>query len=159
MTGMDPGRFWAVVSPLRRALLAAAREREGLPDLPEAQVEVLRLLPRGTTAAPGDLARLLGVRRSTISNLLATMEASGLVGRQRHSHDGRRVEVAASERALSLVERFDVAAAELVTSAVRSLPPEQQRAVADALPALEALRDHFTESRRAGAPVRAEEAS
>jgi len=62
----DAARLAAVISPLRRALLAAAREQEGLPDIPDAQIEIIRALPRGTVAAPGELAETLGLGRSTI---------------------------------------------------------------------------------------------
>ena len=44
---LDPARLAAVISPLRRDLLAGARAAEHLPDIPDAQIEVIRALPRG----------------------------------------------------------------------------------------------------------------
>ncbi|GAA5202702.1 MarR family winged helix-turn-helix transcriptional regulator [Microbacterium jejuense] len=146
----DAARLTAVVSPLRRALLAAAREREGLPDIPDAQIEVLRALPRGTVAAPGELATTLGLGRSTISNLLAAMERAGLVTRQPRTDDRRGVEVAASPDALGYFERFDAASAAIMTDAATRLSAGDLAALAGAVPALERLRDVLVTQQRGG---------
>lgn len=144
----DAGRLAAVVSPLRRALLAAAREREGLPDVPDAQIEVLRALPRGTVASPGGLAASLGLGRSTISNLLAAMERAGLVARRARTDDRRQVDVVASAEALGYFDRFDRAAGEIVADAAASLSTDDVAALEAAVPALERLRDVLVEQRR-----------
>lgn len=141
MSEPDAGRLAAVVSPLRRRLLGAARSRDHLPDLPDAQIEVIRALPAGTVLAPSALADRLGVQRSTISNLLKAMERSGLVVRRAASGDGRGVEVQASDRALDVFARFDRAAAEVVADAAAGLGPADRAAIAAAIPALERLRD------------------
>ena len=145
----DAGRLAAVVSPLRRALLAAAREREGLPDIPDAQIEVLRSLPRGAVASPGGLAESLGLGRSTISNLLASMERAGLVARRARTDDRRQVDVVASAEALGYFDRFDHASATIVADAAASLSAEDRAALEAAVPALERLRDALVDQRRA----------
>lgn len=145
----DAGRLAAVVSPLRRALLAAAREQEALPDIPDAQIEVLRALPLGTVASPGGLAESLGLGRSTISNLLAAMERSGLVARRPRTDDRRQVDVVASAEALGYFDRFDRASAEIVAGAAASLSASDRAALEAAVPALERLRDALVEQRRA----------
>lgn len=147
----DAGRLAAVVSPLRRALLAAAREREGLPDIPDAQIEVIRALPRGTVSSPSALARSLGLGRSTISNLLAGMERSGLVARRARTDDRRQVDVEASAEALTYFDRFDRAAAAIVADAAASLSPHDLTALEAAVPALERLRDVLVARRGTGA--------
>ncbi|KHK96085.1 hypothetical protein LK09_17290 [Microbacterium mangrovi] len=141
MTELDAGRLAAVVSPLRRMLLGAARSREQLPEIPDAQIEVIRALPAGTVLAPSVLADRLGVQRSTVSNLLKSMERAGLVERRAAAGDGRGVEVEASARALDLFGRFDLAAAAVVTEAATALSDEDRAAIAAAIPALERLRD------------------
>lgn len=151
---LDAARLTAVVSPLRRALLAAAREREGLPDIPDAQIEILRALPRGTVAAPGELAATLGLGRSTVSNLLAAMERAGLVTRTPRTDDRRGVAVAASPQALSYFERFDAASAEIMRDAATRLSAGDLSALAGAVPALERLRDVLV-ARQHGAPASA----
>ncbi len=141
MSAFDPARLAAVISPLRRTLLAAARAAERLPEIPDAQIEVIRALPRGTVATSGELAARLGLNRSTVSNLLTAMEAAGLVARRQHTGDRRRVEIAATARALDLFDRFDHASAALVSAAAATLPDGDRAALAAALPALERLRD------------------
>lgn len=136
---IDAARLTAVISPLRRALLSAARAAERLPEIPDAQVEVIRALPAGTTTSPGELASTLGVGRSTISNLLASMERSGLVSRTRRDDDRRSIDVQATREALDLFSRFDRASIALLTNAVSTLSAADQRALTDAVPALERL--------------------
>lgn len=147
------GRLAAVISPLRRTLLTAARERGGLPDIPDAQIEIVRaLLPgagtgaAGTGAAgfgvergPAELAEALHLSRPTVSNLLRAMEADGLVERRKAAGDGRRVVVVASARAIDLFRRFDEAAGALLREALGTLHPDDRSAVAAAVPALERL--------------------
>lgn len=133
-------RLAAVISPLRRALLAAARKREDLPDIPDAQIEVIRALPHGEAVSPSGLAQALGLGRSTISNLLASMERSGLVVRRPRTDDRRQVDVMASPQALDYFARFDRASAEIVADAAASLSDTDRAALEAAVPALERLR-------------------
>ena len=55
---LDASRLASVISPLRRVLLASARAAEHLPEIPDAQVEVIRALPRGVVSSPGELAEI-----------------------------------------------------------------------------------------------------
>ncbi|MBS1673796.1 MAG: MarR family transcriptional regulator [Actinobacteria bacterium] len=145
------GRLAAVISPLRRTLLSAARERGGLPDVPDAQIEMVRaLLPPSGAAerGPAELAEALHLNRSTISNLLGVMEADGLVERGRAAGDGRRVVVAPSPRAVELFRRFDDAAGEILREALDTLDPADRAAVAAAIPALERLAEALKETAR-----------
>jgi DNA-binding MarR family transcriptional regulator len=140
--GDAENRLAAVISPLRRTLLAAARERGELPDIPDAQIEVVRaLLPSSGSAerGPAELAEALHLNRSTVSNLLGALEADGLVERRRADGDGRRVVVVLSPRALDLFGRFDQAAGELLRDALETLDPADREAVTAAVPALEKL--------------------
>ncbi|MEV6345325.1 helix-turn-helix domain-containing protein [Actinoplanes sp. NPDC051851] len=141
MDELDPARLAAVISPLRRTLLGAARAAEHLPEIPDAQIEILRALPRGVVSAPGELARRLGLGRSTVSNLLTVMETSGLIERRPAPGDRRHVEVLATATALDLFDRFDLASGVLVARAVAALDIEDRAALAAAVPALERLRE------------------
>ncbi|WP_175525318.1 MarR family transcriptional regulator [Microbacterium sp. cf046] len=138
---VDAVRLAAIISPLRRTLLTAARSAQKLPEIPDSQVEIVRSLPRGTTSGPGELAERLGLSRSAVSNLLGAMEERDLIVRRPREEDRRQVDVIATERALSLFERFDRASAALVAGAAARLSPEDQAALAAAVPALERLRD------------------
>ncbi len=141
MSDFDPARLAAVISPLRRTLLAAARRAERLPEIPDAQIEIIRALPRGTATTPGELAERLNLSRPTVSNLLRAMDVAGLVTRAPHAGDRRQVQVCVSAKALDLFERFDLAGAALVADAAATMPAADRRALAAALPALERLRD------------------
>ncbi len=145
---LDTRRLAALISPLRRSLLALTRETEGLPDVPDSHVEVLRALPRGTVSTPGALALRLGLRKSTMSNLLTAMEAAGLVVRRPSQDDRRRVEVLASPLALSIFDRFDATSARLLAEAAATLRPDDIAALTAAVPALERLGDALADRRR-----------
>lgn len=134
-------RLSAIISPLRRGLLRAARRTERLPDIPDAQIEVLRALPVGLTRSPGELATELGLSRPTVSNLLRAMEIAGLITRHVPSSDGRRVDVAASAHAVRLLERFDRAAAEFLAESIAALAESDRAAIEAAVGPLERLRD------------------
>ncbi|MFH8252633.1 MarR family winged helix-turn-helix transcriptional regulator [Microbacterium sp. B2969] len=148
MTELDAARLSALVSPLRRTLLGAARAAERLPDIPDAQVEVIRALPRGAAHSPGELAALLGLSRSAVSNLLAAMEKRGLVTRRAKTGDRRQVEVVATPTAHGLFDRFDAASVALVGAAAADLDPADRDVLAAAIPALERLRDALAARRR-----------
>ncbi|MEZ2371407.1 MarR family winged helix-turn-helix transcriptional regulator [Arthrobacter sp. RCC_34] len=138
---VDAARLAAVVSPLRRTLLTVTRARADLPDIPDAQVEILRALPRGTAISPGELATTLGLSKSSVSNLLATMERAGLISRRPSPEDGRGVQVRASEDALLHFESFDATSTTVILEAVARLTPEDQQVLVAAVPVLETLRD------------------
>lgn len=146
-------RLGSLISPLRRSLLRVARSSEHLPEIPDAQIEVLRALPAGTERTSGELAEELGLSRPTISNLLRDMEGAGLVTRQAATEDRRRVLVAASARALDLLARFDHASATVLADVLDRLGDADRRALDDALGALERLRDaveHVSRERQGG---------
>lgn len=139
MTVLDAARLAAVISPLRRALLAATRAEAGLPELSEAQIDVLRTLPRGVRRGPAEISAVLRLSRPTVSNLLGTMETEGLIERGPDPSDGRRVVVRASERALDLFDRFDAVNSALVARVGLALDDADRAALGAALPALERL--------------------
>ncbi len=156
MSGFDAVRLASVISPLRRALLAATRAEAHLPELAEAQIDVIRALPRGTAKGPAQIAAQLRLSRPTVSNLLGTMEAEGLVERSPDPSDGRRVVVRASARALDLFDRFDAANSRLVAEAAAALDDGERAALAEALPVLERL-CAILGSADAAAPITSEE--
>ncbi|MEU2042314.1 MarR family winged helix-turn-helix transcriptional regulator [Nocardia niwae] len=129
----------AILGPLRRAVLRRTRAAEGLPDLPEAQVELLRLLVSTAGAPPGHAAEALEVAQSTISNLVRTMAAAGLVERHTRTDDRRAVFLVASPRAHDLLARYDRASSAILHAALNELSAGDQHSVRQALPALQRL--------------------
>ncbi|MET3637299.1 MarR family winged helix-turn-helix transcriptional regulator [Curtobacterium oceanosedimentum] len=131
------------IGPFRRALLRTSREVADLPDLPDAQVEVMRALT-GSTTTPSALAARLGLARSTVSNLVSAMESVGLVERRLAAGDGRRTELRLTPLAEERLAAYDEASAAVLVEALGRLAPEDRTALAAALPALEHLHHEIT---------------
>lgn len=129
-----------LLGPLRRAVLRSTRNAEGLPDLPEAQIELLRALAAAPDGlSPGAAAARLRIAPSTVSNLVRAMSAARLVERLRPEHDQRTVVLTASDRALELLRRYDRASTAALTRVVEELPPADRASLESALPALHRL--------------------
>ncbi|MCJ1715813.1 MarR family winged helix-turn-helix transcriptional regulator [Curtobacterium sp. VKM Ac-2922] len=130
----------AEIGPLRRALLTTARRSGALPEIPDAQIEVLRRLDEDGWSSPTQLGRTLGLARSTVSNLVAAMQRDGLVERRLAAGDGRSTEVGLTELARERLTVYDAAAERVLVAAIGSLPVEAQHALAAAVPHLGDLR-------------------
>ncbi|RMI33006.1 MarR family winged helix-turn-helix transcriptional regulator [Nocardia stercoris] len=125
--------------------MRSTRAAAGLPDLPEAQIELLRLLVATDGITPGGAATELRVAQSTISNLVRTMAAADLVERLPLPSDGRGALLVASTHARSLLARYDRASAAVLREALDDLPAADRRAIQDALPALQRLLSALSE--------------
>lgn len=130
--------FGRLLGPLRRAVLRTRRSA-GLPDLPEAQIELLRVLAGAGTITPREAAIRLKAAPSTVSNLLRTMTAAGLVERTPSPTDLRTVHLTASPRALEMLDRYDRTSTAALRRALDELSPENRRALDRSLPALAEL--------------------
>lgn len=126
------------LGPLRRTLLRRARTAADLPDLSEAQIELLRTLAAAGPLAPSELAARLRLARSTVSNLLRTLTADEFVQR-RDGADRRTVLVAVAPRATEALGRYDAAAETLLGVALERLAPADRAALAVAAPVLARL--------------------
>ncbi|MCP2257083.1 MULTISPECIES: MarR family winged helix-turn-helix transcriptional regulator, partial [Actinomycetes] len=130
--------FGRLLGPLRRAVLRT-RRAEGLPDLPEAQIELLRVLAEAGTLTPGEAAVRLKAAPSTVSNLVRTMVAADLVERTPSTTNLRTVHLAATPRALDMLDRYDRISTAALRQALDSLSPRSRQAVERAIPALAEL--------------------
>lgn len=133
------------IGPFRRALLRASRDAADLPDLPDAQIEVMRALVGSTGTTPSGLARTLGLARSTVSNLVSAMETAGLVERRLATGDGRRTELRLTALAEERLTAYDEASTAVLVDALRRLPETDRDALAAALPVLEHLHREVTD--------------
>ncbi|MGV9680140.1 MarR family winged helix-turn-helix transcriptional regulator [Nocardia sp. NPDC003482] len=129
----------ALLGPLRRAVLRQTRAAADLPDLPEAQIELLRLLVATDGLPPGRASSELKVAQSTISNLVRAMTTAGLIERRPLPSDGRGALLVASPRARDLLARYDRASSAMLREILGDLPAADRRAIEDALPALRRL--------------------
>jgi DNA-binding MarR family transcriptional regulator len=85
------------------------------------------------------LAASEGVTQPAMTQLIARLEGAGLVTRATDPTDGRAVEVRITAEGRALLARRRVDRAERLTGMLAELSPEQQVALAAALPAMEAL--------------------
>ena len=129
----------ALLGPLRRRVLRRSRDLAGLPDLPEAQVEVLRALAERGPLTPSRLADTLLLARPTISNLLRATGTAGLTRRTAATDDLRGVVVSATPAALDLLERYDRASASTLSAAIERLGPGDREALPGAVEVLDRL--------------------
>ncbi|PRY12221.1 MarR family winged helix-turn-helix transcriptional regulator [Kineococcus rhizosphaerae] len=144
-----------LLGPLRRKVLRRSRELADLPDLPEAQVELLRVLAARGPSTPSQLAGTLHLARSTVSNLLRATGAAGLTERTPAVGDLRGVDVRATRAATSLLTRYDRASATTVASATARLSGREQALlpeVVSVLAHLLAVLEEQDEHERPGAP-------
>lgn len=114
------------IGPLRRALLKATRDAGDLPNLPEAQIEVLRLLVESGPVSSAGIALRLGLARPTVSNLLKAMTTSGLISRSVSAEDLRSTSVGASDLARGLLDRYDDVSARVIAEALVRLDATEQ---------------------------------
>jgi DNA-binding MarR family transcriptional regulator len=86
-----------------------------------------------------DLANAQGVSQPGMTQLVTRMEREGLVRRTANTGDRRGVVVEATEAGLDLVQRRRAERAEALGHMLRRLDPQDQTAIAAALPALARL--------------------
>ncbi len=130
--------FGRLIGPLRRAILRT-RRTAGLPDLPEAQIELLRTLAEAGPLSPRQAADRLRLAPSTVSNLLRTMTAAGLIEREPSTTDLRTVRLTASPTALEMLHTYDRTSTAALHRALADLTPNSREAIERALPALAEL--------------------
>jgi len=118
------GLFRSLSPPVGLALTAAATlatlERSG---------------PRRLTA----LAAQEGVTQPAMTQLIARLQDSGLVGRDADPADGRVVQVRLTEAGREMLARRRAVRAERLAVILARISPEDQAALAAALPAIDAL--------------------
>jgi DNA-binding MarR family transcriptional regulator len=124
-----------LIGPLRRAVLRT-RHAESLPDLPEAQIELLRALQESGTTTPREVSARLRVAPSTVSNLVRTMTAAGLVLRTPSLTDLRNVYLSLSLTASDMLDRYDRVSTAALRDAMQRLSPQRRKALEASLPAL-----------------------
>ena len=85
------------IARLRRALRRGARVADPGNPLAVAQLELLSALTEHPGARPGQLARLLHMRPNTVTTIVNTLAARGMVSRATADGDRRAIELTATE--------------------------------------------------------------
>ncbi|HZU15169.1 MAG TPA: MarR family transcriptional regulator [Candidatus Dormibacteraeota bacterium] len=149
-----------VVHRIRRLIRHRLRAEWGASPLPEAQLEIVRLLRSRPGLRVQEAAGALGVAPNTVSTLVRQLEAAGLLERSGDEGDGRVTRLRLTPVAEERIARWHDARQALVAAALASLSEEDRRRIRDALPALGRLaqalgRDGCRHRSEARAPDRA----
>ena len=137
--GVRPDGLAEGIARLRRALRRGARVADPGNPLAVAQLELLSALTEHPGARPGQLARLLHMRPNTVTTIVNALAAQGLVSRAIADGDRRAVELTATDAGQQAVHAWQATNAAVLHLALSTLPAPQRRALAAAVPALDAL--------------------
>jgi DNA-binding MarR family transcriptional regulator len=127
------------IARLRRALRRGARVANPANPLAVAQLEVLSVLAEHPGARPGQLARLLHMRPNTVTTIVNALTARGMIGRATADGDRRAVELTVTDAGQEAVRAWQATNAAVLHLALSTLPGSQRRALAAAVPAIDAL--------------------
>jgi len=127
------------IARLRRALRRGARVADPGNTLAVAQLELLAALAEHPGARPGQLARLLNMRPNTVTTIVNALSSHGMLDRITAEDDRRAVKLTVTEAGRQAVLAWQATNAAVLHLALSTLPARQRRALAAAVPALDAL--------------------
>ena len=127
------------IARLRRALRRGARVASPGNPLAVAQLELLSVVAEHPGARPGQLARLLHMRPNTVTTIVNALTARGMISRATADEDRRAIELTVTDAGQQAVHAWQATNAAVLHLALSTLPEPQQRALAAAVPAIEAL--------------------
>jgi DNA-binding MarR family transcriptional regulator len=127
------------IARLRRALRRGARVADPQNPLAVAQLELLSALAENPGFRPGQLAQLLHMRPNTVTTIVNALVAHDMVSRAEAGDDRRAIQLTATEAGLEAVRDWQATNASVLHAALTTLSAQQRRALATAVPALDAL--------------------
>jgi DNA-binding MarR family transcriptional regulator len=127
------------IARLRRALRRGARVADPENPLAVAQLELLSALVENPGSRPGQLAQLLHMRPNTVTTIVNALAAQGMVSRVGSDNDRRAIELTATVAGQEAVQKWQVTNDGVLHVALSTLSAQQRRALAAAVPALDAL--------------------
>ena len=139
----DAGEAEIDVARLRVALARLSRRlrRHELAGLTPTQLAALATIGKTGPMRLGDLAAAEGIAPSTLTRLVTALEDSGYVQRTADPSDARASTLAITAHGEEALERIRTETNLMLTASLELLTPEQQSALAAALPVLEQLAD------------------
>lgn len=143
------GQLSSTIGPLRRRLLRLTRAAAGLPEIPDASVELMRVVDQLGTPTVAEAAAALNTAGSTVSNLVRALVRDGLATRTTGETDRRISHIALTERARELLQRYDGASERIVAAAMSKMDSEQRSSLEQAAPALRSLLEALQETEAA----------
>ncbi len=135
---------------LRRAVGRAARglrHTAGGAELTPTQVEVLATVARTGPVRLSELAATEQLHPTMLSRIAGKLEAAGLVARLPDPADGRAAALAVTTAGAARAAQVRHERTEVLRAAVGRLDPVTRHALAEAVPALEALADALQQGR------------
>jgi DNA-binding MarR family transcriptional regulator len=128
--------LFMAISVIRRTARRTTRQVWAAQPLPPAQSELLRLAAARPGMTVADAAQELRLAPNTVSTLVGRLAEAGLLSREKSSHDGRTVQLAATDKARRRLAEFRDLRAELAGRAIERMSGADRRALAAAAPAL-----------------------
>jgi DNA-binding MarR family transcriptional regulator len=107
-------------------------------DISYQQLNVLYYV-RVENASMADIARVLGVAPTVITGLVDRLEARGLIRRESHPTDRRRIQLVLTERGTAISERVEKEIAQRIEAQVSVLDADQQHHLREGLELFERL--------------------
>ena len=120
-------------------LLRRLRREDDASGLPAPQLSALSVIVFGGPITLGGLAAAEQVRPPTITKLVSTLEAAGLVERETDGRDRRIVRVKATARGARLLQEGRKRRVAALAASLAALPAAERTKLARALPVLEKL--------------------
>jgi DNA-binding MarR family transcriptional regulator len=127
------------IARLRRALRRGARVADPGNTLAVAQLELLAALAEHPGSRPGQLAKRLNMRANTVTTIVNALGSRGMLERVTAEDDRRAVRLTVTEAGQQAVLAWQATNAAVLHLALSTLPAKQRRALAAAVPALDAL--------------------
>ena len=135
-TDLSTSEAQAIMDSLRRIVQALRRASTQYEGFTSAQIFVLRTLETCEGASVNDLAALTHTHQSTASEMVAKLEANGLLERRTAKDDRRRVELYLSAAGRKVVRDQARTPQEELIDAIAALSSENRTALAQGLKAL-----------------------
>jgi DNA-binding MarR family transcriptional regulator len=139
----DTDDLMAAVGRLRRSVRRRVREDWPHAPLPEAHLELLRLLHARPGVRVAEAAAALGVAPNTVSTLVNRLSADGLLERRPDAGDARAAQLHLTEAATGRIAAWRERRQALVAEALAALAPGDRKAIDEAVPALHRLADEL----------------
>jgi DNA-binding MarR family transcriptional regulator len=127
------------IARLRRAMRRGARIANPGNPLAVTQLELLSVLAEHPGVRPGQLARQLHMRPSTVTTIVNALTEQGMVARAIPNGDRRTVVLTVTDSGRRAVHAWQATNATVLHLALLTLPVSERRALVKAVPALAAL--------------------
>lgn len=139
---------------LHQVLRRAAARRNGADRLPDAQIEVLRLVERQPGIRVRDAAEALRAAPNTVSTLVGDLVDAGLLERERSPENRRQVRLTLTGEAHRRIAAYQAQRREVVADALDLLGADARDRIAAVLPDLRRLAELIATSPQGGTPPR-----